>query len=169
MLTVRRHEDRDSGPAASSLTGEGNYRAIVFRLHGREYAFPLATVTEVLRMVAVTEVPGSPDWLAGMINVRGCMVPVVDLRTQLGLPRSSPDLNSAIVITDVAQRGRVGFIADAMVEAAALPEDSIDVLDELGGTAHQVSSVARDGQRLILILDAGRLASDLAEMPQGTP
>jgi purine-binding chemotaxis protein CheW len=133
---------------------------VVFRLQDRQYAFPLATVEEVLRMVAITEVPESPDWIAGVINLRGRTVPVVDLRTRLGLPPRAPSLDTAIVVTESLLRGSVAFLADEIIDVISVPAESIDRVDELTGTAQPVYAMARNDERLIGILAVGRLAGD---------
>lgn len=119
-------------------------------------------------MVAITEVPESPQWLAGVINLRGRTVPVIDLRTRLGMARRAPDLDTAIVVAEAASRGPVGFIADEVIDVLTLPAASVDPVDELAGEAHPVSAVARNEERLVVILDPKRLAGgalDL-ELPQ---
>jgi purine-binding chemotaxis protein CheW len=157
-----RAEPRRSGSDRSAS------QVVVFGLQDRQYAFAIATVTEILRMVAITEVPESPEWLTGVINLRGRTVPVIDLRTRLGLSRRAPRRDTAILVVECAARP-VGFIADEVVEIVALPTASVDSVDELAGETHPVSAVARQEERLIVILDPDRLADGALDLdlPEG--
>jgi purine-binding chemotaxis protein CheW len=142
---------------------EGPRQFVVFRLHAREYAFPIGQAIEVLYMVALTPLPEAPGWLPGMINMRGRVIPVMDLRTRLGLPQRTPDLNTAIIVAQ-AEYGVVGLIADAVVEILALPSESIATPDALAGATHTVASVAHVGDRLIVILDVHALCAGADRM-----
>lgn len=144
---------------------EGLAELVVFRLEGREYAFPVEHVDEILRMVALTPVPEAPPWLSGVINLRGQVVPVVDLRMRLGLPRQVPGLSTPIMV--VRAGGRVaGLIVDAVDEVLALPPGSIGPPDDLVDPARSVVAAASDGDRMVLVLDAGHLIAGSERLVQ---
>jgi len=138
----------------------GLTQLIVFRLAGREYALPVRSVAEVLRMVALTPVPEAPAWLAGMLNLRGRIIPVVDLRTRLGLPAQAIDVNTPIIVAQTTDRV-LGLIADEMTEVVGLPLDAIQPPDLLAGAGHAVTAMARAGGRLLLILDLTRVVTQV--------
>lgn len=160
----------DSAPLGHSTesvpgsTREGAAAAlVVLRLDGREYALPVADVEEVLPMVAMVPVPGAPPWLAGVINLRGRTVPVVDLRTRLGLPPTEPGLRTPILVASAGGRP-VGLIADEVVEALGLTGESIEPPDELAGAAHPFSALARAADRVIPVFDVERLTAGAGDL-----
>jgi purine-binding chemotaxis protein CheW len=136
---------------------DGVRQLIVFTLEGREFALPVENVSEVLRMVTLAPVPESPMWMPGVINLRGAVVPVVDLRMRLGLPHERWGVNTPIIVAEC--RGRMlGLLADAVVELLSVPSSSISAPDEgIGATASAAAGVARAGERLIFIFDLERL------------
>ena len=138
-------------------------QVLVLRAGDAEYAVPIESVNGPDRHLLydqLTAVPDAPPWLLGMLNLRGLVVPVVDLRLRLGLPTRSPDLSTPIVV--ITSRGRpLGLVADTVVEVLAVgPEDRL-APDEAVGLAHPIDSVLRVGRRLLLALAPDRLATDL--------
>ncbi len=131
---------------------------VVFWLQEGIYGLPLENVSEVVRMVAITKVPKAPAWLPGVINVRGRVVPVVDLRARLGMRVLAPVLNTPIIVVQVKER-RVGLIVDRTDEVITLVPDAITPPDELTKKARPVKSISRQDDRLILILDLPRLTA----------
>ena len=141
------------------MTPEGNSlnQWIVLSLDRREYALPVQNVVEVLRMVAVSPMPEAPPWIAGVLNLRGKGIAVMDLRQRLGLPVRAPDLNTQIVIVET-KREPLGLIADEVVEIITLPSDALKPADKLSGASPMLAALAHAGERLILVLDLDRLA-----------
>ena len=133
---------------------------LAFRVHDGLFALPLETVTEVMRMVAVTAVPDCPVWLAGVINLRGSVVPIVDLRSRLGLEIRAARLTSRIIVVDVSGQA-VGLVVDSTTEVVSVPQESVTRPDELTGQARPVEAIARHGDQLVPILDLRRIASGL--------
>jgi purine-binding chemotaxis protein CheW len=141
--------------SALNETQAGSSEAIqlvVFKVDKSEYALPVSNVGEILRMVAISPVPEAPEWLPGVINLRGRVIPVIDLRTRLGLPAVPVSINTPILVTE-AQGHTVGLVADAVTELLTVPLDDIAPPDELASHGNTVESVARAGERLILIFD----------------
>jgi purine-binding chemotaxis protein CheW len=131
---------------------------VVFRIAGSEYALPVANVGEILRMVAISPVPEAPEWLPGVINLRGRVIPVVDLRTRLGMPSEGAGLNTPIIVAEVEGQ-MVGLVADAVTELLTVPLDAVEPPNERVGEANAVESVARAGDRIILIFDLERVCA----------
>lgn len=129
---------------------------LTFRLHGSEYALNVGDVLEALSMVALARLPEAQPWLAGMLNLRGRVVPVIDLRLRLGLPARPTGLDTPILVVQWAGRS-VGLIVDEVTEVLTLPADALSEPDQLAGAAHPVVCVARSGDRLILLLDLKRI------------
>ena len=146
---------------ALSETESGSAEAVqlvVFRIDKSEYALPVGNVGEILRMVAIAPVPEAPDWLPGVINLRGKVIPVIDLRTRLGLPRVDVGLNTPIVVAETEGQ-MVGLVADSVTELLTVPLESVEPPDARVGNANAVEAVARAGERLILIFDLERVCA----------
>jgi purine-binding chemotaxis protein CheW len=129
---------------------------LVFTVGGHEHALPVEDVIEVVRLVAVTPLPEAPAWVAGVINMRGRIIPVIDLRTRLGLPPREPDLSTPIIVVGGSEAA-AGLVADAAVEVLALPSAVVESPQRVPTPVPAVSGVARHGDRLILLLDSKRL------------
>ena len=109
-------------------------------------------------MVAIAPVPEAPEWLPGVINLRGRVIPVIDLRTRLGLPRQEVGLNTPIVVAE-HEGQMVGLVADAVTELLTVPAESVEPPDARVGATNAVEAVARAGERLILIFDLDRVCA----------
>jgi purine-binding chemotaxis protein CheW len=130
---------------------------LVVRLGGGEYALPVEQVGEVLRMVALTPLPAAPRHVAGLVNLRGRGVPVLDLRQRLGLSAAEPGLDAAIVIVEI--RGQtLGLIADAAIDVLEFAATDVTPPDPRAGLEAYVRGVARSDSRLILVLDLEQIA-----------
>lgn len=137
----------------------GRLHAVVFGFDDRDYALGVEHVTEVIRMVALTDVPESPAWLLGALNLRGRIVPVIDLRAKLGLPRREPDLRTPIIIAEVGAR-MCGLVVDTVFGLQSLSIESLahsGGLDAADGESTVVAGVATSGDRMIVVLDAEQL------------
>ena len=131
---------------------------VVFRIEKSEYALPVGNVGEILRMVAIAPVPEAPSWLPGVINLRGKVIPVIDLRVRLGLASKPVGINTPIVVAE-HEGQMVGLIADSVTELLTVPLESVEPPDARVGTTNAVEAVARAGERLILIFDLERVCA----------
>ncbi len=136
---------------------------VVFTLGESEYALPLDRIAEVLRMVAVTPLPGTSDPVAGVIDLRGRVIPVLDLRIRLGVPALTPDLRTPILVARDGDRV-VGLIADEVVGMLGVPAGDLHGPESLGRTTVEIDAVARADGRLILILDLAAVCAVLDDV-----
>ena len=150
MTTTALSETDAAAAAATQL--------VVFRIDKSEYALPVSNVGEILRMVAIAAVPEAPEWLPGVINLRGKVIPVINLRKRLGLPEVEVGLNTPIVVAE-HEGQMVGLVADAVTELLTVAADSVEPPDARVGSANAVEAVARSGERLILIFDLDRVCA----------
>ena len=97
---------------------------VEFRLAGEPFALPVAQVREILRVREVTPVPQPPFPVIGVINLRGRVVPLLDLRARLDLPAPQPDAAARIVLVE-SQRRRIGLLVDAVERVAQLAQSAI--------------------------------------------
>jgi purine-binding chemotaxis protein CheW len=132
---------------------------LTFRLDEQEYALNIANVVQVVRMVAITRAPKASNALEGVINLRGKIVPVVDLRKRCGLPPKDHDLNTQLLIAQ-AHGQMVALAVDGVSEVLALPAANIETTDNIGAEMEFLSSVGKLGDRLILILDPAQVLKE---------
>jgi purine-binding chemotaxis protein CheW len=131
---------------------------LTFRLEAGEYALDIRDVIEVLSMVALAPMPQAQPWLAGMLNLRGRVMPVIDLRRRLGLTPRPYGLDTPIIVVRQADRP-VGLIVDEAVEVLTLSEQALAAPDALAGPDHAVRAIARLDDRLIMLLDLDRICA----------
>lgn len=143
------------------VAGEAGAVLLVFRVEGREHALPAADVAEVVRMVASTPLPEAPDWVAGVINFRGRVIPLVDVRTRLGAPPRDADLATPIIVV-AAGDSAAGMVVDEVVEVLTVSGGGWGPLEAGGAPGSAVAGVTRSGNRLIVVLDPERLCADSA-------
>lgn len=144
-------------------TSADRVRLLVFRLNGREHALPLEHVVEVFRMVAVSPLPEAPPWVRGVMDLRGRVIPVIDLRVKLGMPARAPDLSTPIVVVETSG-ATAGLVTDEVVEVLALPDEAVEPPDRAAGPAHVVTSIAHLDSRLVLVLDTEALCSGSGDL-----
>ena len=98
---------------------------VVFDLANEVYGINIGTVREIIRMQTVTFVPDAPEFVKGVINLRGRVIPVVDLRKRFGLPVTEPTPESRVLVVDIAGND-IGVIVDAVTEVQRIAEASIE-------------------------------------------
>lgn len=131
---------------------------VVFRLAGQRYGLRAADVVEVQRMVAVVTLPGAPDIVEGALDLRGSLVPVVDVRRRFGLASKRIEPNDHLVVA-IAGIRTVALRVDAVLGLVEVPGDAVDTdVSGLPGVVH-VQGVAHDDEGLILIHDLATLLS----------
>jgi len=109
-------------------------------------------------MVAVTPVPEAPPWVVGMLNLRGELVPMVDLRPRMGLAAAEPDPAAAFIVAATARR-TVALLADAVREVVTVPAEAIEHPDDITASQGLVSGVTRSPHGVVLIVNLDRLAA----------
>ena len=111
-------------------------------------------------MVAVTHVPRAPQFMEGVINLRGQLIPIIDLRARFGMPRAEHTKNTRIVVTEIGAK-RVGMVVDSVSEVLRLPVDQIEPAPEMitGVDTEYIRGVGKIEDRLIILLDLARIIS----------
>ena len=134
---------------------------VTFRLDNETYGINVMQVQEVLRYTEIAPVPGSPDYVLGIINLRGNVVTVIDTRSRFGLEPGEVTENSRIVIIE-AEKQVIGILVDSVAEVVYLRSSEIDTAPNVGTdeSARFIQGVSnRDGELLILV-DLNKLLSD---------
>lgn len=148
MTTQSGLENRSATP-----TTPKEAQLLTFRLDDQEYALDISNVVQVVRMVAITPVPKAPEVVEGVINLRGKVIPVINLRKRCGLPSKPCGLNDHLLIAKMD--GRVmGLIVDVVSEMLTVPTGNLDLSSEIGPQRMEyLLAVGRLGGRLLLVLD----------------
>ncbi len=135
-------------------------QVVSFKLGSEEYGVDIAQVQEINRMVAVTHVPRAPQFMEGVINLRGQLIPIIDLRARFGMPRAEHTKNTRIVVTEIGAK-RVGMVVDSVSEVLRLPVEDIEPAPEMitGVETEYIRGVGKIEDRLIILLDLARIIS----------
>jgi len=144
---------------------------LTFMLEEEVFALDIATVREVLDFTGVTKVPQTPDFMRGVINLRGNVVPVVDLRLKFGMPMTEKTVNTCVIIAEVALDGetvQLGAMADSVQEVLDLEPEQIEPPPRLGTKLNTefIRGMGKHNDQFIIILDIDRVFSswDLASL-----
>ena len=129
-----------------------------FRLGEEEYAIDISAVQEINRMTEVTKVPNSPPYIEGVLNLRGRIIPAVNLRKKFGLPEREYDRHTRIMVVDV-EGTMVGLIVDAVSEVLRISPETIEPAPEMsaGVNSKYIMGVGKINGRLVILLDLERL------------
>ena len=144
---------------SSQAAGASGVQYLSFSLAGEEYAVDILRVQEIRGICPITVLPHSPPSVRGVMNLRGAVVPVVDMRAALGLPPQEYDQFTVIIVLSV--RGRtMGFVVDSVSDVLSLETSAIERAPELGGRvdASLVCGIARAQERFVILLDVDRVA-----------
>ena len=133
-------------------------RAVVFRVDGQRYALPLSSVELVIRAVEVTPLPGAPHPVRGIIDVRGMVVPVLDMRRQLGLPEREIDPADQFVIARTARR-TVALVMDEAEGVREWDRAAVTTFDDVNPGIRRFQGVLTLDDGLVLIHDVERFLS----------
>ena len=139
------------------LSGE-TVQVVSFALGTEEYGVDIAQVQEINRMVAITHVPRAPHFMEGVINLRGQLIPIIDLRTRFGMPRAEHTKHTRIVVTEIGAK-QVGMVVDSVSEVLRLPVEQVEDAPEMIAQVETeyIRGVGKLGDRLIIMLDLQKI------------
>lgn len=145
---------------AEKVTTTSETQLVVFDLASEFYGVDISAVREIIRMQSVTRVPGAPAFVEGVINLRGRVVPVVDLRKRLDLSLAEQTQESRIVVVDIGGRD-VGVIVDAVTEVLRVPLSVIDPPSSMitNSDSDYLKGIAKLESKLIILLDLDKVLS----------
>lgn len=133
---------------------------VSFKIGDEEFGVDILKVQEINRMLQVTRVPNAPDYVDGVINLRGKVIPIIDLRTRLNMPRKEHDKDTRIVVVELSGRV-VGFVVDAVSEVLRIPKSVTEPPPSVvsGIDAEYITAVGKLEDRLLILLDLERILS----------
>jgi purine-binding chemotaxis protein CheW len=149
---------------AAEMNGAGvvvkEQQVVLCELAGELYGVDIARVEEIIRLPEITRVPRAPHSVEGVINLRGTVIPVVDLRQVLGLRLTEATKSSRVVVVEVGEH-TIGMIVDAVTEVLRVPADAVEppsaVVTDLDTT--YLRGIAKLDGRLVMLLDLERALS----------
>lgn len=132
---------------------------VVFRLSSEEYALPITKVKDINRIMPLTKMPKSPAFMKGVINLRGEIIPVVDLRERFGLTTNEATDDSRIMIVDFNNQ-LIGIIVDGVTEVITIPTAQIDIPPSASKlNIKQIPGIGKFNKRLLILLDIDEVFS----------
>lgn len=135
-----------------------------FKLDQEIYALNISRVREVLDFSDITRVPRMPEFMRGVINLRGGVVPVVDLRLKFGLPSTDKTVDTCIIILEISFEGEttiLGALADSVQEVVTLESDEIEPPPRIGTRLNTefIKGMGKRNDEFVIILDVDRVFS----------
>lgn len=152
----------DNSPEISGLAG----KYLTFSLSSESYGVHILKVQEIIGVMHITPVPASPTYLKGVINLRGKIIPVVDLRLKFGLPEAPYDEKTCIIVVDLELAGKkmsVGVVVDTVLEVAQFTEATLEPAPEYGvnlSTQFVVAMGRTNEQSVIILIDIEKALAD---------
>ena len=154
---------------ASSADGAGQY--LIFSLRGEKFALGILCIREIIEYRAVTEMPLMPDAVRGVINLRGAVVPVIDLAARFNRGRTDVQRRACIVIVEVRHAGAsqaVGVLVDGVTQVVDIPESDIEAPPSFGSRlrADFIAGMAKIDEQFVIVIDVARALSmgEIAEL-----
>lgn len=133
---------------------------IVLRLGEEQYGIDIQNIDNIVRMQSITRIPKMPDYLLGVINMRGEVIPVVSMRLKMGLQKDEITKQTRIIVLKLEQEGNVGFLVDEVKEVVTLTSNEIEKLtyqskEEKAGL---ISAVGKHNGELISLVDLNAIS-----------
>jgi purine-binding chemotaxis protein CheW len=143
------------GPTGATSDGT---QFLTFELGQEEYGVPILNVQEIKGYAPVTPIPNTPAWVRGVMNLRGTIVPVIDLRLRLGMPATDYGTFTVIIVLAVGTKV-VGAIVDAVSDVRTISDADIQTPPELavGPDLRFIDGIARAADKLVILLDVDAL------------
>lgn len=148
---------KDSAPAAPQ-----RLQFVTFQIGAEEFCLPISCITEVIRPLPVTALPKMPQFVEGVINLRGSIIPVVDLRKRFGLQVVPVNVRTCRMIITRGATGSnalLGLIVDAVREVIQIPAASVEPAPEAatGSGADFIAGVVKTDKRMIILIDISKI------------
>jgi len=131
---------------------------VSFKLGKEEFGVEILKVQEINRMLEITEMPNSPDFVEGIVNLRGRIIPVIDLKKRLNLPIKKHDNSTRIIVVELGGK-TVGFIVDEVSEVLRIESNITEPPPEMvaGINSKYITAIAKLESRLLILLDLDKI------------
>jgi purine-binding chemotaxis protein CheW len=131
---------------------------LVFDLGGQRFGIPLTSIREVVRIVTITQVPETPPIVEGVINLRGSLVPVVDIRARFKLPAKAVELSDQLVVA-VARSRVIAIRVDQVIDLVTPAESDIEDVKQVAPNSTRIAGVAKLPDGMVMIHDLASFLS----------
>lgn len=139
---------------------------VTFRIGEEEFGVDILAVQEIIRLMQITMVPRAPEFIEGVINLRGKVIPVINMRTRFNKSSHTPDSNTRIVVMELGQK-IVGFLVDGVSEVLRIPESTVEdpppVVAGIG--SEYIRGIGKLDNRLLILLDLDNLLGSIDFVP----
>jgi purine-binding chemotaxis protein CheW len=137
---------------------------LTFKLEDEVFALDISKVREVLDFTDITKIPRTPDFMMGVINLRGSVVPVVDMRLKFGMSATEKTVNTCIIITEISIEGEIeklGVLADSVQEVLDLEPEQIEPVPKIGTRLKTefIRGIGKRDNHFVVILDIDKVFS----------
>jgi purine-binding chemotaxis protein CheW len=134
---------------------------LTFHLASEDYGIEIEYVTEIIGIQKITEIPDMPEYVKGIINLRGKVIPVMDMRRRFHLPDRDYDDRTCIIVVDIGS-AQTGLVVDEVREVADIPEGQIEPPPATGRSDghHYIKNIGKLNDEVKIILDVGQLLKD---------
>lgn len=131
---------------------------LTFLLDNRVFAFHIKDVDEIVEVMEATAVPEYPLYVKGIVNIKGTVTPVIDLRLRFKIPEKAYDERTCIIVLTIEDK-HIGFIVDTVLSVMEITEETIDPPPSLtpGNVSKYISGVAKIEDKLVMLLDSGKI------------
>jgi purine-binding chemotaxis protein CheW len=138
---------------------------LTFRLAQEEYGLEILKVQEIKGYSAITPIPNTPAYLKGVMNLRGTIVPVVDLRSKFSMNEADYNQFTVIIVVTVGTKV-MGLIVDAVSDVLNIPKTDIQATPDFGSSvdARYINGMAKAGEKLVVLLDIDRVMNGIEDM-----
>ncbi|MBB5021165.1 chemotaxis protein CheW [Desulfurispira natronophila] len=140
-----------------SVASSHRSRYLIFHLEEEVFAVDIMSVREIIAMMKTTPIPKTPRYIKGVMNLRGNIIPVIDLRLKFHMPEKEPEMDTAIIILQVGDAD-IGFIVDQVEEVATIGDEQLSDAPSFGTKVDTefIHKIARFNDRVVMILDVDK-------------
>ncbi len=154
-----------TGEGSSSLAERVSGKYLTFDLAEEEYGLEILRVREIIGMMDITPVPRTPDFVLGVINLRGKVIPVIDLRLKFGLPYKEPDDRTCVIVVEVMSDGatvQMGIVVDRVNEVVDVKGADVEPTPSFGVSLDTafILGMAKVGEKVKILLDIDKVLTN---------
>jgi purine-binding chemotaxis protein CheW len=143
-----------------TIVTEELLQLVSFKIGDAEFGVDILSVQEINKMMELTLVPNTPEFIEGVVNLRGRIIPVINLRSRLGLPVKEYDLETRIIVVEMTDK-TLGFIVDEVKEVLRIPKSITEPPPQIvsGIDSDYITAIGKLEDRLLILLDLNRILS----------
>lgn len=140
--------------------GDSILQLVTFGIDEEEFGVDILRVQEIIRIMEITKVPKSPPFVEGVINLRGKVIPIIDLRRRFGMPAKKYDKSTRIIVVDISM-STIGFVVDSVSEVLRIPASTVEPTPPSAligqNDSNYISGMSKLSDRLLILLDLDKL------------